>query len=243
MLAFHNNPELKEKYIKRVKAHYDADEIIQGACWENGKGGAIDCTMEIDDDDVSVHEEMEKALGIPRSLVYLEDRLFKGLKNKEAKIFPLRFLDAIKVGSDLSLISPKFVFWLLTEKEGLIKYASPERKRAIKQVARLFKKLISGKTVTTEEWLAAVAGAEAKLAELSAEEASGGRWLVSRAATSAAEWFGEKEADSERLFIRKAAGAETSNEEYQEKIVKRYAAYKKMADRLIELLEEEVTKN
>jgi len=117
MLAFHNDAKIKEKYIKRVKEHYDADEIIQGKYWENGKGCAVGCTMEIGTyDSRSVHAEMEKALGIPISLVYLEDRLFEGLRNDEAKMFPLRFLEAIKQGSDLSLISAKFIYWLLTEK-------------------------------------------------------------------------------------------------------------------------------
>ena len=27
--AFHNDPKIKAKYIARVKAHYDADEIIK----------------------------------------------------------------------------------------------------------------------------------------------------------------------------------------------------------------------
>ena len=38
LLAFHNDPEIKAKYVARVKAHAEADEIIKGKYWEDGKG-------------------------------------------------------------------------------------------------------------------------------------------------------------------------------------------------------------
>ena len=43
LLAFHNDPEIKAKYVARVKAHQKADEIIKGRYWENGK--VRQCTM------------------------------------------------------------------------------------------------------------------------------------------------------------------------------------------------------
>ena len=38
MKTFHGEQSVKDKYIKRVKAHAKADEIVQGSYWENGKG-------------------------------------------------------------------------------------------------------------------------------------------------------------------------------------------------------------
>lgn len=38
MKAFHNKQKIKDLYLKRLKDHYDADEIIKGTYWENGKG-------------------------------------------------------------------------------------------------------------------------------------------------------------------------------------------------------------
>lgn len=44
--AFHGDKKIKAKYLARVKAHYEADEIISGKYWENGKGCAVGCTVE-----------------------------------------------------------------------------------------------------------------------------------------------------------------------------------------------------
>ena len=41
LLSFHNDPKIKEKYLERVKAHQEADQIIKGLYWEDGKGCAM----------------------------------------------------------------------------------------------------------------------------------------------------------------------------------------------------------
>ena len=114
MKAFLGKQEIKDKYIERVSAHYKADEIIQGVYWENGKGCAVGCTMESNE---NVHEQMEIKLGIPKELAYLEDSIFEGLSNGEAKKFPLQFLKAIPVGADLSLVTSKFMVWQFKDKK------------------------------------------------------------------------------------------------------------------------------
>ena len=70
MLAFHNDPTIKQKYVDRINAHYDADEIIHGIYWENGKGCAVGCTIEGSD-----HERYETELGIPATIAHLEDAI------------------------------------------------------------------------------------------------------------------------------------------------------------------------
>lgn len=102
MLAFKNDPKIKAKYVKRVRDHYKADEIVQGVYWKNGKGCAVGCTIEGSD-----HNHYKTELGIPSELAYLEDRFFEELNNGDAKEFPLRFLKAIKPGADLSLVTTK----------------------------------------------------------------------------------------------------------------------------------------
>lgn len=74
MLAFHNNAAIKERYLERVKQHALADAIVQGVGWENGKGGAIGCTLEGYD-----HERYPIELGIPVELAHLEEQIFEGL--------------------------------------------------------------------------------------------------------------------------------------------------------------------
>ena len=129
MEAFHNNPLIKEKYITRLNEHYQADEIIQGQYWENGKGCAVGCTVHS-----SNHEEYELELGIPKAIAHLQDSIFEGLPNKLAKQFPLQFLSAIKVGADLKNVNNLFTIWVLTDKKyGVIKYV--EDKKIVQDVA------------------------------------------------------------------------------------------------------------
>jgi hypothetical protein len=106
MKAFHNDPKLKQRYLNRALAHQAADEIIKGKYWENGKGCAVGCTIHSNN-----HAAYETELGVPEWLARLEDRIFEGLSNDEAKDFPFLFLDAINVGSDLSKIKiPMLIF-------------------------------------------------------------------------------------------------------------------------------------
>ena len=42
MQAFHNDINIKHKYIERVNEHIKADNLIHGIGWEDGKGCAVD---------------------------------------------------------------------------------------------------------------------------------------------------------------------------------------------------------
>lgn len=118
LLAYHNDPAVKDKYIARVKEHQKADEFIKGIYWENGKGCAVGCTIH-----GSNHQAYEDELGIPKVLAHLEDYIFENLPNNLAKKWPLKFLESIKTGSDLSNVWPKFAIWLLNdEKYGVLQY-------------------------------------------------------------------------------------------------------------------------
>ena len=145
MEAFHNDSLIKEKYITRLQAHYQADEIIKGQYWKNGKGCAVGCTIHS-----SNHEEYESKLGIPKDIAHLQDLIFEGLPNKLAKQFPLEFLSSINVGADLKNVKNLFTIWLLTDqKYGVIQYV--DNKKVIQDVADAFaKNMISPFSV--EEW-------------------------------------------------------------------------------------------
>lgn len=108
MLAFHGKQEIKDKYLMRVEAHREADELIKGKYWEGGKGCAVGCTIHSDD-----HSAYERDLGIPSAIAYLEDRIFENLPNGKSKEWPEKFLKAIPVGADLSLVTSHFMIWLV----------------------------------------------------------------------------------------------------------------------------------
>ena len=63
MIAFHGDPATKEKYIARVRAHREADRLVQGEIWDGDKGCAVGCTLESYE-----HERYPVELGVPEEL-------------------------------------------------------------------------------------------------------------------------------------------------------------------------------
>src|SRR3990167_459227 len=117
LTTFHGDKAVKAKYVARVKAHAEADEIIKGIYWENGKGCAVGCTIEGSD-----HGKYETQLGIPYQVAVLEDVIFEELPNGHAKKFPLQFLKAVGVGKDLSKICAQVVIWQFEDKKYGLKH-------------------------------------------------------------------------------------------------------------------------
>ena len=158
MKAFHNDPAIKKKYLQRLQEHHDLDQIIKGLYWQDGKGCAVGCTIHD-----SKHANYETELGIPESLAHLEDGIFEGLPNDLAMEWPLKFLKAIPVGADLSLVASKFLHWLLVDPtDGVIQHAKDAAsKKVIQDVADLYTRKIAGDNPTAEEWAGAEAGAGA----------------------------------------------------------------------------------
>src|SRR6266571_816570 len=239
MKAFYNDPKIQKKYIDRVRAHQKADEIIQGKYWENGKGCAVGCIVE---KPVNAHQALEKELQIPQMLGHLADRIFEGLTVEEAKKFPLRFIKAISLGSDLSKVGYKFQVWLLVDKHnGIIQWANEETKKIIIEIAELHKALADGKKIdcsaaesAAESAWSAAESAAGSAAE-SAESAGSAAESAGSAAKSAAGSAAESAAGSAARSAARSAGSATWSAAWS-------AAWSahcmKMADKLIQLLKE-----
>src|ERR1700744_2804124 len=142
MLAYHNNVAVKEKYVARMSAHIDADELVRGIGYENGervRGCAVGCTLNNYN-----HSQYPVELGIPEWLARLEDTLFENMSFEKSKNFPLLFLEAINVGSDLEKIKAPFLIYIL---EGVLdkfdRAKFPDVLKAIQDVIDLYK---SGET-------------------------------------------------------------------------------------------------
>jgi hypothetical protein len=217
--AFHNDPSIKEKYLERVLAHRAADEIMQGVYWENGKGCAVGCTIHGDN-----HAAYEVELGIPRILARLEDRIFEGLSLEDAKEWPEKFLRAIPVGKDLSLVWPKFAVWLLVDEiDGVIKFAkTDQQKEVIARVADLYQRRIKGDEPSLEEWRTAAHAADAAdAAAAHAADAADAAYAAYAAAAAAAAY-----AAAAAAYAADAAAAA------------RKSAYKRQSEKLLEILGE-----
>ena len=148
LLAYHNDPDTKLCYLRRVVGHREADELIRGTGWSDGRGCAVGCTLEAYD-----HARYPVELGVPEVLAYLEDAIFEGLPKSDANAWPELFLDAIPVGADLSLVWPRFAIWLLSVE--LAEWTSPESRA----VVALYERRIAGDEPTGLEWSSAASDA------------------------------------------------------------------------------------
>lgn len=148
MIAFHGDEKIKQKYLDRVRAHKEADEIIKGKYWENGKGCAVGCTIHSGN-----HDSYETELGIPRLLAKLEDGIFEGLPDHLAKEWPEKFLSSIPVGANLSSVWPNFAYWLLVGPDyGVINFVKNDKfKTSIENIAKLYFKSKTS-PVSQQEW-------------------------------------------------------------------------------------------
>ena len=93
LIAYHGDHAVKLKYVGRMLAHQEADEIIHRIYWEGGKGCAIGCTVHSDN-----HAAYETELGMPEWFAHLDDKIFEGMSDAVSRRFPLRLLSAIPVG-------------------------------------------------------------------------------------------------------------------------------------------------
>ena len=214
MIAYQGKEELKASLVEEMKLHREQDQIIKGTYGKtNGqfKGCAVGCSIHSlnvrmkKEWNTNEHGVYEIELGIPRALAYIEDRIFEGLPDGKAQDFAVNFLEAVRVGSDLRLVVPKFMVWLLADKDnGVISFAKKKQtKDAIEGVITLYKKLLDGKTVTREEWSKARAAAYAAYAADAAYAAAYA--AAADAAAAAKKRHYEKMAEKVLLLIREAA--------------------------------------
>ena len=142
MLAYHNDPRIKEAILVQLREHREADKLVKGQYWEDGKGCAVGCTIHSGN-----HAEYEPRFGIPHMLARLEDCIFEGLPNADAQKWPERFMTAIRPGADLSRVGWKFLHWLLTDKEVNPGISHPLVTDAVSQCAAVLYPLTIGALV------------------------------------------------------------------------------------------------
>lgn len=148
MLAYHSDEKLKQSVLAQMRAHREADTLVQGhGYWKDGKGCAVGCLIHSGD-----HAEYESRFGISRFLARLEDGIFERLPVKEAREWPERFFDAAQTGADLSMVFYKFVHWMLADpQDGILRHVNTERiKKNVIKIATLYKQRIDGEISLTD---------------------------------------------------------------------------------------------
>ncbi len=216
MKSFHNDQAVKDKYVSRVEQHQLADEIVQGQYWEEGKGCAVGCTLHGEN-----HGDYETELGIPTWIAKLQDRLFEGMTNEDAKLFPLKFLEAIPLGVDLDQVKAPFLIFVL--KGTLDTFDNEKYPNAVKAVNTVIDLYASGctdieKFKEARRAASAAASAAASYAAASAASAAAAYAAASYAAAYAADAYAAYAADA-------AAAYATARQD----------KYKLYADKLLEL--------
>jgi hypothetical protein len=215
MLAYHNDPAIKAKYLKRVRAHQKADRLVQGTgaegAGENFRGCAVGCTLEVYD-----HSRYPIELGIPQELARLEDRIFEGLPVDAAMKWPAQFLSVITPGADLTMVWPRFSLWLLETELG--KYPTSEPATA------LYRRWIAGNKPGVEEWRSA---ADAAYAADAAADAA----YAARAAADAADAAAADAADADAYAAYAAYAAADAADAYAADAAADAAAYAARAAR------------
>jgi hypothetical protein len=197
MLAFHSLPQLKAAKLTQVLAHQKADEIVKGLYWQNGKGCAVGCTVHSDS-----HSAYETEMGIPRMLARLEDRIFEGMPNADAKLFPARFIDAIPVGADLSLVGWKFLHWLVADV--VARHGTDNVKAATVDAIDILRRKADGEEVSSVD--ARNVAATAKKA-YAADAAAAAAAYAADAAAAAAAAYADAAATTAAAYAAAAAAA------------------------------------
>ena len=110
LVAYHGKPELKDETMAMIAAHRLADELAKGAyVRRNGKVAycAVGCLLK---DPEGGHMRYESEFGIPAQLAHIEDGIFESLPDELCRLWPERFMGAIRPGADLSLVWPGSLF-------------------------------------------------------------------------------------------------------------------------------------
>ena len=220
--AFHGDEAVKTRYLDRVAAHREADNLMKGRGWGGGKGCAIGCTLEAYD-----HSCYPVELGIPQQLAHLEDAIFEGLDVADAMLWPTQFLEAIPVGADLETVGWQFLVWMLRD-SGLLDAAGREDVcKAIDMTIAVLEEPANGRPINrSAESAARSAESAARSAARSAESAArSAAWSAARSAESAA----RSAACSAACSAARSAACSAESAAWS-------AAWKKMADRLLDFL-------
>jgi len=225
MLTFHNDQKVKDKFLARMRAHAEADEIIQGEIWENGKGCFVGCTLHEYD-----HEKFEsrEGPGLPEWLAHLADTIFEGLSVSDAKTFAADFYEQIPVGVELDIVKWKFCSFILKENIERVLSLSIDHKLRDQMIGAIRECLSVHEEAIKTGFFADLAAESARSAESTSESTSESTWSAADLAAESA-WSAAWSTAWSTAWSATWSAALSAAE---------FAAFKRYADELFKLFRE-----
>ncbi len=168
MRAFEQTEVSQDQLLAALAAHREANRLVQEPYWAEGRGGAVGCSIH-DFRPGSENEEdlYELIFGIPRALAWLEDSIFMNLAWEEARLWPERFVRAIRPGFDLTMVGDQFLPWLLSgEASPLVPW---KEEKHMQRAAMIVKRRLAGDEPSQDEWTAVRDAADAAAAAAASE--------------------------------------------------------------------------
>jgi hypothetical protein len=212
---------------QEVKVHIEADALVRGQYWRDGKGCFIGCLTH-SDSPVPAAERF----GLPEPLLRLAEHIFEHLPAGDAKAFFAAFPNAVACdGKDLSRVHWAF---MAAELRALPKQP--------KHVQAVIDRVIAGMDTLASggEWSANAAHAAARAAARAAAEAARAVAYAAYADTNAAARAAHAAADAADAAARaaEAAYADAAFVAYAAVNAARLAAIHRQRDLLLRLIEE-----
>lgn len=118
MLSFHNEQQLKDSLLKKLKEHSKNDNFISDGKYILGgstKRHPIDLSIAAFGGEPDIERAYEALFGVPEVLVGVFRGIFNGLHEHQQSWWTLTSVDAIPVSRDLSGIWPAFAEKLLDD--------------------------------------------------------------------------------------------------------------------------------
>ena len=249
-LAYRAHPAItKPAFVEMMQAHREADRIVQGAYWDDGRGCAVGCgvhsCMALAGEEIGHgdHGRLAELLGVDPRLMHLQDRIFEGLPSDEAREWPLALAAAIPEGADLSGVWPQFAARMLRRIK--VPDGYPDVAAAVARVAAGWEtgwadddpsaagSAAASAAESAESAARSAAGSAAGSAAASAAEsaesaARSAAWSAWSAARSAA-WSAARSAESAESAAWSAAGSAARSAAWS-------AEYRWMRDELLALV-------
>lgn len=154
--------------IEMAQEHQEADRYLQGKWWDQGKGCSLGCMFHSDVLNPKADNYFaaaERATGIPYTINLFQERIFEWLPAHEANLWTLQFYRLRPSEKDLSQVVDRLMLWILDDElrrpktwEKITKFA--DCAAAVENVADLYRRKISGESISFGMWSAAARAAE-----------------------------------------------------------------------------------